>query len=67
VTVEMVIANLRMNATTAKTIIAEIVPKIPADPNWPCHYALKDAIMTDKKLWPTKTVKELAPLLRKYL
>jgi len=67
VTVEMVIANLRMNATTAKTIISEVVPKIPVEANWPCHYALKDAIMTDKKLWPAKTVKELEPLLRKYL
>ena len=64
VTVAMVIAHLRMTATTAKTIIAEVVPKIPAEPNWPCHYALKDAIMTDKKLWPARTVKELEPLLR---
>jgi len=63
----MFIATLRMNATTAKTIISEVVPRIPAEANWPCHYALKDAIMTDKKLWPAKTVKELEPLLRKYL
>ena len=29
--------------------------------------ALKNAIMTDKKLWPKKTVAELKPILAKYL
>ena len=67
VTVEMVVANLRMNAATAKAIIADLIPQIPSKPNWPCHSALKDAIMTEKKLWPAKTRKELEPLLAKYL
>lgn len=67
VTVEMVIANLMKNADQAKAIIKRVLPEIPAQPNWPCHEALKNAIMTDKKLWPAKTKKELAPLLRKYL
>jgi 5'-methylthioadenosine phosphorylase len=67
VTVEMVVANLRMNAATAKSIIADLIPQIPSKPNWPCHSALKDAIMTEKKLWPAKTIKELEPLLAKYL
>ena len=30
-------------------------------------FALKNAIMTDKKFWPPKTVKELRPILEKYL
>jgi len=38
--------------------------EIPAEANWPCHRALHNAIMTDKKLWPAKTRKELAPILR---
>ena len=42
------------------------IPQIPAAPNWPCHEALKNAIMTDKKLWPAKTKRELQPLLQKY-
>jgi 5'-methylthioadenosine phosphorylase len=67
VTVEMVIANLTANAATAKAIVAKAIPQIPREPNWPCHHALKDAIMTDKKCWPAKTKKELAPLLAKYL
>jgi len=67
VTVEMVIANLTKNASVAKEIIQQVIPQIPREPNWPCHDALRDAIMTDRKLWPAKTRKELAPLLAKYL
>src|SRR5436190_367059 len=63
VTVEMVIANLTRNAALAKAIIAKVIPQIPAEPNWPCHSALRNAIMTDKKCWPAKTKKELGPLL----
>ena len=67
VTVEMVIANLMKNAATAKAIVAKVIPQIPAKPDWPCHSALKNAIMTDKKCWPKKTVTELKPILAKYL
>jgi 5'-methylthioadenosine phosphorylase len=67
VTVEMVIENLQKNATTAKKVITSVLPQIPKAPNWPCHSALKNAIMTDRKFWPRKTVKELRPLLAKYL
>ncbi len=67
VTVEMVIANLMRNAATAKAIVARTIAQIPAGPNWPCHSALKNAIMTDRKLWPRKTVAELKPILAKYL
>jgi 5'-methylthioadenosine phosphorylase len=67
VTVEMVIANLMKNAAMAKAIIAKVIPQIPAEPNWPCHSALKNAIMTDRKCWPKKTVMELKPILAKYL
>jgi 5'-methylthioadenosine phosphorylase len=67
VTVEMVIANLTKNAAMAKAIVARAIPQIPAAPDWPCHEALKNAIMTDKSCWPEKTKRELAPILRKYL
>ncbi len=67
VTVEMVIQNLQENATQAKAIIAQVLPQIPKAPGWPCHSALKNAIMTERKFWPAKTVKELGPILAKYL
>jgi 5'-methylthioadenosine phosphorylase len=67
VTVEMVIENLSKNAAMAKAIIGQTVPQIPAEPNWPCHDSLRNAIMTDRGLWPAKVRRELEPILRKYL
>jgi len=67
VTVDMVIANLMKNVAMAKAIIAKVLPLIPATPNWPCHDALKNAIMTDRKCWPARTIRELGPILSKYL
>jgi 5'-methylthioadenosine phosphorylase len=67
VTLEVVIANLHRNAEMAKKIVAAAILKIPTEPNWPCHSALKNAILTDKKYWPKKTVNELKPILAKYL
>jgi 5'-methylthioadenosine phosphorylase len=67
VTVEMVIANLTRNAAAAKAIITRVIPQIPLEPNWPCHSALQNAIMTDKKMWPRKTIADLKPIIEKYL
>jgi len=67
VTLEMIIANLHRNAGMAKKIVARAIAQIPAKPGWPCHSTLKNAIMTDKKLWPAKTRKELEPILKMYL
>jgi 5'-methylthioadenosine phosphorylase len=67
VTLEIVIANLHRNADTAKKIVAQVIAKIPAEPNWPCHSALKNSFLTDKKFWPKKTVAELKPILAKHV
>jgi len=67
VTVEMVVANLMKNAATAKAIVARVIPQIPQEPGWPCHHALKNAIMTDRQAWPKRTIAELKPILAKYL
>lgn len=67
VTVEMIIDNLRRNAEQAKAIVARVIPMIPMVADWPCHHALKTALMTDKKLWPAATKKKLQPILQKYL
>jgi len=67
VTVEMIIANLSKNAVMAKAIITRVLPQIPSEPHWPCHEALRVAIMTHKSLWPPKTKRELKPILGKYL
>ena len=68
VTVEMVVENLNRNAATAKKVLADVIAHIPETPeDWPCHNALENAIMTDKKVWPAKTKKALAPILAKYV
>ena len=67
VTVEMVIQNLTRNAALAKEVVKRTISQIPRVADWPCHHALKNAIMTDRKCWPARTVKELKPLLHKYL
>lgn len=63
VTVEMVLENLTRNATVAKQIIQRAVASMPADLSCSCHSALRNAIMTDPKLWPKKTRKELGLIL----
>ncbi|MDB6054829.1 MAG: S-methyl-5-thioadenosine phosphorylase [Verrucomicrobiales bacterium] len=67
VTVEMVIANLMKNAEQAKNIVADVITAIPATPSWEAHSALKNSIMTDRKLWPEKTAQNLKPIIAKYL
>jgi 5'-methylthioadenosine phosphorylase len=67
VTVDMVVANLRKNAEQAKAIIKRVLPKIPKAPDWPCHDALRNAIMTERAAWPKATIKQLGPIIAKYL
>jgi 5'-methylthioadenosine phosphorylase len=67
VTVEMVVANLRKNAAMAKAIVTQALSQIPEKPCWPCHEALKNAIMTERKFWPKQRLQELGPILAKYL
>ena len=66
VTVEMVIEYLHRNAEMAKRVVARTIPSIPTEPNWPCHDALRNAILTDRKFWPRQTQAMLRPILAKY-
>ena len=66
VTVDVVAGCLQRNAALAQKILGHVIPRIPATPGWPCHRALASAIMTDRRLWPAKTRRDLAPLLAKY-
>lgn len=69
VTIDLVIRNLERNAEQARRIILDALPDIPQIPGCSCgcHQALKNAILTDRALWPAKTRRELRPLLRPYL
>ncbi|MHB1306259.1 MAG: S-methyl-5'-thioadenosine phosphorylase [Limisphaerales bacterium] len=66
VTIELVIENLRRNAAHAREIVKRVVPLIPATPDWPCHSALKNAIMTERRYWPAATLRRLRPIIGRY-
>jgi 5'-methylthioadenosine phosphorylase len=67
VTVEIIVECLRRNAAQAQALIREAVPAIPHAPGCSCHRALDKAILTERRLWPKRTRRELEPLLRPYL
>jgi hypothetical protein len=65
--------NLAQKPSERESIHRELHPSIPfptslpSVPSWPCHEALRFAIMTPRNLWPVDTVNQLKPLLAKYL
>jgi 5'-methylthioadenosine phosphorylase len=63
VSVQTVIDHLTANAATAREIVAAAVRCIPAEPNWPEHFALEQAIMTPRSLWPPSTSEKLEVIL----
>lgn len=67
VTVDMILDNLRRNAALAQSIILDAIPRIPVTADWPCHGALRNAIMTQRSLWPKETIRRLGPILARYL
>src|SRR5438067_4605128 len=67
VSAQIVLSHLVANAETAKKVISNVVPQIPTEPNWPEHFALDTALITDRKLWPSATVEKLRPILERFL
>jgi 5'-methylthioadenosine phosphorylase len=62
-----VVENLRRNAAAAQALICRALPRIPATPDWPCHRALDNAILTPRELWPPATVRRLRVILGRLL
>lgn len=67
VTIDMVIANLKKNIENAKCILRRLIPALPKEQPCPCHKALEYAIITDRKLIPEKTRKDLRLIIGKYI
>jgi 5'-methylthioadenosine phosphorylase len=67
VSAQTVFGHLVANADTAKKILVHVIPRIPTEPNWPEHSALDAALTTDRKLWPTSTIKKLGPILSRFV
>jgi 5'-methylthioadenosine phosphorylase len=67
VSAQTVLSHLIANAETARKVIAHVIPRIPTETNWPEHFALDAALVTDRKLWPKATVEKLKPILERFL
>src|SRR5881296_3774004 len=67
VSAQTVLSHVMANAETAKKVIVDVIPQIPAEPNWPEQFALDTALITDRKLWPEATVEKLKPILERFL
>jgi 5'-methylthioadenosine phosphorylase len=66
VSAQTVFEHLLANAGMAKKVLAEAIPQIPTEPNWPEHRALDTALVTDRKLWPSETRQKLGAILSRF-
>lgn len=67
VSVEAVVENQLKNVTLAQDIIRIVVPRIPVQPDPVASSALKNAIMTDLKMFDPEDCKRLSLIIGKYI
>lgn len=68
VTVEMVIKTLLGNTSLAQSAISELVKTMSGwEGDFPAHSGLRDALITDRSKIPQELIRDLAPLVGKYL
>jgi 5'-methylthioadenosine phosphorylase len=67
VTVAQIVATLNQNASNAQNVLREAIKTMPAARSCKCGSALAHAILTDPKVIPAKTKKNLAALIGKYV
>jgi 5'-methylthioadenosine phosphorylase len=67
VTAEAIYSHLEANATTAREVLAHVLPRMPMEPDWPDHRALDSAIATPKELWPPETLEKLRGILGRFV
>ncbi|MBN2199959.1 MAG: S-methyl-5'-thioadenosine phosphorylase [Candidatus Aminicenantes bacterium] len=69
VSVEMILGNLGANVHNARAVIRAALPRIvpQAQSRCDCGAALRNAIVTDRRLIPAATRRILLPLIGKYL
>jgi 5'-methylthioadenosine phosphorylase len=67
VTVDQIVAVLHQNAENAAKVVKAAVASMPTEKTCVCGYALKYAILTDRKAIPAEARQKLSLLLDKYL
>src|SRR5216684_2718803 len=66
VSAQTVFGHLTANAEAAKKVLIEVIPQIPAEPDWAEHRSLDNALVTERKLWPKGTVEKLTAILGRF-
>jgi 5'-methylthioadenosine phosphorylase len=67
VSAHTVFDHLTANAETAKRVLADVIPRMPSEPNWPEHTVLDSALITEQRFWPPATLERLKPILGRFL
>jgi 5'-methylthioadenosine phosphorylase len=67
VTVAQIVASLNQNASKAQNVLREAMKTLSLNRTCKCDGALKHAIITDPKVVPAHTKKNLSAILAKYL
>lgn len=67
VSIEAVLAVIRKNVSTARSILRRVVDKVDARRTCACARALENAIVTDAHLIPERIKRDLEPLVGRYL
>jgi 5'-methylthioadenosine phosphorylase len=67
VTVATIIATLNQNATNAQNVLREAIKSLSSERSCKCGEALQHAILTDPKVVPTKTKKNISAIIGKYI
>jgi 5'-methylthioadenosine phosphorylase len=66
VSAQTIFGHLVANAETAKKILSNAIPRVPAIPDWPEHRALDSALVTERTLWPAVTRDKLSAILGRF-
>jgi 5'-methylthioadenosine phosphorylase len=67
VEIESVLAVLKQNVDLAQRIIRRVVTRLPEAQNCGCGTALANAIITERKKIPSKIIRDLKPIIGKYI
>jgi len=67
VTADQIIANLGLNADTAKAVLRAAVRRLPIERSCECESALRSALITAPDLVPGVIKRELEPIIGRYM
>ncbi len=67
VSVDMIVQNLVKNSELAQHIVRDLVTRLPEKRECECTTALQNALITDRKVIPSKTIHRLGLILNRYL